>query len=102
MNLMLPLIIPTVSVSKSIAESTIAKAAVDPSPATNMPNSGSRMTIPESTSDFKDWLEGIKMVARLPGGMPIEFRRKVRKSPEKQLRTNCDLSSAPPCSYGLR
>lgn len=42
-----------------------------------LPTSGSRMAIPESTSDFKDWLEGIKMVARLPGGMPVEFRRKV-------------------------
>lgn len=42
-----------------------------------VPSGGSRVTIPESTSDFKDWLEGIKMVARLPGGMPVEFRRKV-------------------------
>lgn len=47
----------------------------------NMPNivssTESRMAIPESAADFKDWLEGIKMVARLPGGMPVEFRRKV-------------------------
>lgn len=42
-----------------------------------IPSSGSRVTIPESQSDFKDWLEGIKMVARLPEGMPVEFRRKV-------------------------
>lgn len=46
-------------------------------PSNIVPSSGNRMSIPESTSDFKDWLEGIKMVARLPGGMPIEFRRKV-------------------------
>ena len=36
------------------------------------------MTIPDSTSDFKDWLEGIKVIVKLPG-MPIEFRRKVKK-----------------------
>jgi hypothetical protein len=52
--------------------------AVREEEAVNMANIiPSRMTIPESTSDFKDWLEGIKMVARLPGGMPVEFRRKV-------------------------
>lgn len=52
-----------------------------------IPSSGSRVTIPESTSDFKDWLEGIKMVARLPGGMPVEFRRKVREAFESILST---------------
>lgn len=41
-------------------------------------SSGRRMAIPESTTDFKDWLEGIKMVARLQDGMTDEFRRKVR------------------------
>lgn len=30
-----------------------------------------------SASDFKQWLHAMKMVARLPGGMPPEFRRKV-------------------------
>lgn len=37
----------------------------------------SRMTIPESASDFNQWLQSMLAVARLPGGLPIEFRRKV-------------------------
>lgn len=37
----------------------------------------SRMTIPESASDFHQWLQSMLAVARLPGGLPIEFRRKV-------------------------
>lgn len=41
----------------------------------------SRMTIPESTSDFNQWLQSMLAVARLPGGLPnFEFRRKVVKS----------------------
>lgn len=39
--------------------------------------STNKMTIPEAASDFNQWLHAMKMVARLPGGMPIEFRRKV-------------------------
>jgi hypothetical protein len=43
-------------------------------------SSGSRIiAIPESASDFKDWLEGIKMVACLENGFPVEFRRKVMR-----------------------
>lgn len=30
-----------------------------------------------TTSDFNEWLRAMKMVARLHGGMPPEFRRKV-------------------------
>lgn len=30
-----------------------------------------------ATSDFNQWLHAMKMVARLPGGTPPEFRRKV-------------------------
>lgn len=41
--------------------------------------SPNRMTIPEATSDFNQWLHAMKMVARLPGGMPIEFRRKASR-----------------------
>lgn len=37
----------------------------------------SRMTIPESASDFNQWLQSMLAVARLPGGLPTEFRRKV-------------------------
>jgi len=51
------------NVAKPATESTVNMPDI-------VPSSGTRMTIPESTSDFKDWLEGIKMVARLPGGMP--------------------------------
>lgn len=31
----------------------------------------------EATSDYKQWLHAMKLVARLPGGIPPEFRRKV-------------------------
>lgn len=41
--------------------------------------SPNRMTIPEAASDFNQWLHAMKMVARLPGGMPIEFRRKASR-----------------------
>lgn len=30
-----------------------------------------------NSSDFLQWLHAMKMVARLPGGMPPEFRRKL-------------------------
>lgn len=43
----------------------------------NMSKLGS--TTVNSTSDFNQWLHAMKMVARLPGGTPPEFRRKVRK-----------------------
>lgn len=36
-----------------------------------------RMGIPDTHADFKQWMHTMKMVARLPGGMPAEFRRKV-------------------------
>ena len=31
----------------------------------------------EANSDYIQWLHAMKLVARLPGGMPPEFRRKV-------------------------
>lgn len=31
----------------------------------------------ETSSDYKQWLHAMKLVARLPGGIPPEFRRKV-------------------------
>lgn len=31
----------------------------------------------EAASDYNQWLHAMKLVARLPGGMPPEFRRKV-------------------------
>jgi hypothetical protein len=49
---------------------------LDTSPS-DEPAGNSRMSIPESTSDFNQWLQSMLAVARLPGGMPIEFRRKV-------------------------
>ncbi|XP_065092115.1 serine-rich adhesin for platelets isoform X2 [Ochlerotatus camptorhynchus] len=36
-----------------------------------------KMGIPDTQSDFNQWLHAMKMVARLPGGMPPEFRRKL-------------------------
>lgn len=38
-----------------------------------------KMGIPDAESDFNQWLHAMKMVARLPGGMPPDFRRKVDK-----------------------
>lgn len=35
------------------------------------------MASSNTSSDFNQWLHAMKMVARLPGGMPPEFRRKV-------------------------
>ncbi|XP_058814152.1 uncharacterized protein LOC131678032 [Topomyia yanbarensis] len=35
------------------------------------------MGIPDSQSDYNQWLHAMKMVARLPGGIPVEFRRKL-------------------------
>ncbi|XP_055676630.1 mucin-2 [Lutzomyia longipalpis] len=35
------------------------------------------MGISTTTSDFNQWLHAMKMVARLPGGVPPEFRRKL-------------------------
>lgn len=34
-------------------------------------------TAAHNSSDFLQWLHAMKMVARLPGGMPPEFRRKL-------------------------
>lgn len=34
----------------------------------------------EAASDYNQWLHAMKLVARLPGGMPPEFRRKVNYS----------------------
>lgn len=31
----------------------------------------------ETASDYKQWLHAMKLVARLPGGIPPEFRKKV-------------------------
>ncbi|XP_053689421.1 uncharacterized protein LOC128738353 [Sabethes cyaneus] len=36
-----------------------------------------KMGIPDTQSDFNQWLHAMKMVARLPGGMPPDFRRKL-------------------------
>ncbi|XP_062539020.1 serine-rich adhesin for platelets [Armigeres subalbatus] len=40
-------------------------------------NNLKKMGIPDTQSDFNQWLHAMKMVARLPGGMPPEFRRKL-------------------------
>ncbi|XP_073817481.1 uncharacterized protein isoform X3 [Musca autumnalis] len=48
----------------------------------------------ESTSDYKQWLHAMKLVARLPGGIPPEFRRKLWLSlADKYLKSkNVDWS----------
>jgi hypothetical protein len=40
----------------------------------------SRMNIPDSDSEYRQWLQSMLQVARLSGGLPTEFRRKVRIS----------------------
>ncbi|XP_058468020.1 serine-rich adhesin for platelets isoform X2 [Malaya genurostris] len=40
-------------------------------------NNLKKMGIPDTQTDFNQWLHAMKMVARLPGGMPTEFRRKL-------------------------
>lgn len=37
-----------------------------------------QQTNDEAVSDYIQWLHAMKLVARLPGGIPPEFRRKVR------------------------
>lgn len=34
----------------------------------------------DAASDYNQWLHAMKLVARLPGGTPPEFRRKVSES----------------------
>lgn len=43
----------------------------------NSNNNSITMTTLNATSDFNQWLHAMKMVARLPGGTPPEFRRKL-------------------------
>lgn len=52
-------------------------------------NSMSMANIPtlNTASDFNQWLHAMKMVARLPGGTPPEFRRKV----ENSIRASVEL-----------
>uniref|UniRef100_A0A1I8NND8 TBC1 domain family member 30 n=1 Tax=Stomoxys calcitrans TaxID=35570 RepID=A0A1I8NND8_STOCA len=58
----------------------------------NKPNVA--QTEEESTSDYKQWLHAMKLVARLPGGIPPEFRRKLWLSlADKYLKSkNVDWS----------
>lgn len=52
------------------------------------PNKMSLPTTTSTTSDFTQWLHAMKMVARLPGGMPPEFRKKLWLAlSEKHLQT---------------
>ncbi|XP_035891049.1 uncharacterized protein LOC118502672 isoform X2 [Anopheles stephensi] len=48
-----------------------------PSASTSDYNISKKMGVPDTQSDFNQWLHAMKMVARLPGGMPSEFRRKL-------------------------
>jgi hypothetical protein len=64
---------------------------LDPSTTDNTPAGSSRMTVPESTADFNQWLQSMLAVARLPGGLPIEFRRKVNGA---RNRINCRCNQA--------
>lgn len=63
----------------SVSSSTIS--STQPSSRKNSFNNNSMSTSSNPTlntaSDFNQWLHAMKMVARLPGGTPPEFRRKV-------------------------
>uniref|UniRef100_A0A903WZV9 Rab-GAP TBC domain-containing protein n=2 Tax=Anopheles gambiae TaxID=7165 RepID=A0A903WZV9_ANOGA len=48
-----------------------------PSASSSDYNISKKMGVPDTQSDFNQWLHAMKMVARLPGGMPSEFRRKL-------------------------
>ncbi|XP_053671501.1 uncharacterized protein LOC128721745 [Anopheles nili] len=48
-----------------------------PSASSSDYNISKKMGVPDTQSDFNQWLHAMKMVARLPGGMPAEFRRKL-------------------------
>uniref|UniRef100_A0A182NL92 Rab-GAP TBC domain-containing protein n=1 Tax=Anopheles dirus TaxID=7168 RepID=A0A182NL92_9DIPT len=48
-----------------------------PSASSSDYNLSKKMGVPDTQSDFNQWLHAMKMVARLPGGMPSEFRRKL-------------------------
>lgn len=65
--------------SPSVSSSTISSA--QSSSRKNSFNNNSMSTSSNPTlntaSDFNQWLHAMKMVARLPGGTPPEFRRKV-------------------------
>uniref|UniRef100_A0A336LYT1 CSON006250 protein n=1 Tax=Culicoides sonorensis TaxID=179676 RepID=A0A336LYT1_CULSO len=70
-----------VSTGSTIIEETVAEEANEadsggvtlPSPCGTV----TKMGIPDAESDFNQWLHAMKMVARLPGGMPPDFRRKL-------------------------
>ncbi|XP_049532012.1 uncharacterized protein LOC125949232 [Anopheles darlingi] len=48
-----------------------------PSASSSDYNISKKMGVPDTQADFNQWLHAMKMVARLPGGMPSEFRRKL-------------------------
>lgn len=55
------------------------KFSLTPPPSLSPGNSSQNITVnaPDGSSDFNQWLHAMKMVARLPGGMPPEFRKKL-------------------------
>ncbi|EAT33292.1 AAEL014425-PA [Aedes aegypti] len=65
-----------VSESEELALRTSPPPPPPPSTSTSDHNL-KKMGVPDSQSDFNQWLHAMKMVARLPGGMPPEFRRKL-------------------------
>lgn len=67
------------NINNNMSTTTSATAGPAPPPAAV---TSSAPTL-NSSSDFNQWLHAMKMVARLPGGTPPEFRRKVR------IRANC-------------
>lgn len=51
-------------------------------------------TASNDSSDFLQWLHAMKMVARLPGGMPPEFRRKLWLALAEQYLQSKDVDWA--------
>lgn len=65
----LPQTTTTTSISSSLP--------VDQLPSTSFGTDDDASSAADISSDFNQWLHAMKMVARLPGGMPPEFRKKV-------------------------
>lgn len=67
------------------------------------------MNIPDSDIEYSQWLQSMLQVARLPGGLPIEFRRKViyltpvlSQHPQSHINPRLVLSLSVHSSFGLR
>lgn len=62
--------------------------SVEPPPPPLGPGaSPTKQAAPGDASGFQQWHDAMRMVARLPGGVPPEFRRKVSRPPSRSPRS---------------